>query len=385
MAERWGLKMTRRLGQPEGSTGAEETAGEVRPMIESDVPRVVRLYERVFGRPGVTGAESVRDHLRRVLFRHPWRDETMPSLVYEDESGDVAGCLGVMPRTMLFEGRPVKAAISHTFMVEPGSRSSLAGLALARAFLAGGQDLSIAEGGSPSRRILERFGGSTSLLLSLRWTRPLRPGRYVLSFLRRRGLPAAASWLCAPVFAAADALAPFLTREPARLSRPRSAGEELTTDDLLECLSRLTVDRVLRPVYDRESLEWMLGLLEGRRDRGLLQRVAVRDGAGELLGWYLYYLNRGGISEVVQIGARKASMDEVLNHLFDHARRGGSLAVSGQMDPAAFQALSVKGSIFHHDGASWFLVHSRNPRILAAIHRVDVFLTRLEGEWCIGP
>ena len=78
-------------------------------------------------------------------------------------------------------------------------------------------------------------------------------------------------------------------------------------------------------------------------------------------------------------------MDEVLTHLFYHARKGGALAVSGQMDPAAFQALAAKGSVFHHDGISWFLVHSRNPRVLAAIHRADAFLTRLEGEWCIGP
>jgi hypothetical protein len=379
------MEMTRKLGDRNGSPGPDEAAGEVRPMTESDVPRVVRLYERVFAGPGARSDESVQDHLRAVFCRNPWRDEALPSLVYEDESGAIAGCLGVVPRTMLFEGRPIEAAVSHTFMVEPGSRSSLAALALARAFLAGGQDLSIAEGGGASRRILERFGGSTSLLLSLRWTRPLRPSRYVLSILKRRGLAAVASWACAPFCFAADALAPLVLGEPVRLARPRSTGGELTTDDLLECLSRLTVDRSLRPQYDRASLEWLLNLLANRRRRGLFQRVAVRDGAGDLLGWYLYYLNAGGISEVVQVGARKGFMDEVLTHLFHHARKGGALAVSGQMDPAAFQALAAKGSVFHHDGISWFLVHSRNPRVLAAIHRADAFLTRLEGEWCIGP
>jgi len=379
------MEMTRKLGDRDGPPGPEEAAGEVRPMTESDVPRVVRLYERVFAGPGARSDESVQDHLRAVFCRNPWRDEALPSLVYEDESGAIAGCLGVVPRTMLFEGRPIQAAVSHTFMVEPGSRSSLAALALARAFLEGGQDLSIAEGGGASRRILERFGGSTSLLLSLRWTRPLRPSRYVLSILKRRGLAAVASWACAPFCSAADALAPLVLGEPVRMPRPRSTGEDLTTDDLLEGLSRLTVDRSLRPQYDRASLDWLLSLLANRRRRGLFQRVAVRDGAGDLLGWYLYYLNAGGISEVVQVAARKGFMDEVLTHLFHHARKGGALAVSGQMDPAAFQALAAKGSVFHHDGISWFLVHSRNPRVLAAIHRADAFLTRLEGEWCIGP
>ena len=385
MALEKGVQMSRRLGDRDGSPGAQDTPGEVRPLIEADVSRIVRLYERVFGGPRGRVDASVPEHLREVLCRNPWRDRRLPSLVYVDESGEIAGCLGVIPRTMLFEGRPIRAAVSHTFMVEPGSRSSLAALALARAFLAGGQDLSIAEGGSASRRILERLGGSTSILLSLRWTRPLRPGRYILSFLKRRGLPAPASWAGAPLFSAADALAPLLLGKSVRLARPRSKGEDLSTDDLLECLARLTVDRSLRPQYDRASLDWLLDLLAKRTHRGALQRVAVRDGAGELLGWYLYYLNRGGISEVVQLGARKAFMEEVLTHLFHHARKGGALAVSGQMDPAAFPALAAKGSVFHHDGVSWFLVHSRNPRVLGAIHRNDAFLTRLEGEWCIGP
>jgi len=109
------------------------------------------------------------------------------------------------------------------------------------------------------------------------------------------------------------------------------------------------------------------------------------DGAGDMVGWYLYYLNPGGISEVVQIGARKMFADDVLGHLLHHAWRGGALAASGQLDPAAFQALAAKGSVFHHDGVSWFLIHSKNPAVLAAIHRADTFLTRLEGEWCIGP
>src|SRR2546428_7119045 len=180
-------------GDRDGPPGAHETSGRVRPLAERDVPQVVDLYERIFRKSGTHDPVAAGEYLHEIFCRNPWRHEALPSLVYEDEAGRIAGCLGVMPRRMSFEGRPIEAAISHTFMVEPGSRSSLAALALARTFLSGVQDLSIAEGGGPSRRILERFGGSTSLLYSLRWTRPLRPSRYVLSILKRRGLPAAVS------------------------------------------------------------------------------------------------------------------------------------------------------------------------------------------------
>jgi len=371
-------------GDRDEPPGAQETSGRVRPLAERDVPQVVNLYERIFKKRGAHDPVAAAEYLHEIFCRNPWRDDALPSLVYEDAGGRIAGCLGVMPRRMRFEGRPIEAAISHTFMVEPGSRSTLAALELARTFLSGDQDLSIAEGGTPSSRILERFGGSTSLLFSLRWTRALRPSRYLLSFLSRRGLAAPVSWAVAPLCAAADALAPLILGAPALLARPRLTGEDLGTDDLLECLSRVAAERSLRPEYDRESLNWLLDLLARKRDRGLFQRVAVRDAAGEVLGWYLFYLNRGGISEVVQIGARKPFVGEVLDHLFHHAWRGGAVAVSGQMDPAAFQALAARGAFFHHDGASWFLVHSRDPGVLAAIHRADAFLTRLEGEWCIA-
>jgi len=87
----------------------------------------------------------------------------------------------------------------------------------------------------------------------------------------------------------------------------------------------------------------------------------------------------------VQIGATRGFMGDVVDHLFERAYRGGAVAVSGQMDPAAFQALAARRCMFHHDGISWFLVHSRDREVLPAIHRGDAFLTRLEGEWCIGP
>lgn len=368
-----------------GDMPRASAASRVRPLVERDLPHIVSLYEQVFAGRAGRAPGSTGDHLEQILCKSPWRDPTLPSLVCEDGAGRIVGCLGVMPRRMRIGGRSIRAAISHSFMVEPGSRASLAALALARAFLAGGQDLSVAEGGGPSRRILESLGGSTSLLYSLRWTRPLRPGRYLLSYLRRRGLPAALSAAVAPLCAAADMLAPRIAGASMRTTRSRLTGQDLAPGDLLACLSGTAADRALRPRYDGAFLDWFLDLLAARRGRGRFEKVAVRDGSGTLVGWYLFYLNPGGISEVVQVGAMRGFMGDVVDHLFERAYRGGAVAVSGQMDPAAFQALAARRCVFHHDGISWFLVHSRDPEVLEAIHRGDAFLTRLEGEWCIGP
>lgn len=359
-------------------------AGRVRPLHANDLPAVVDLYGRIFPRHSGLTPETTRAYLEAVFHHHPWREESITSLVYEDRAGAITGCLGVMPRPMLLHGRPVRAAVSHTFMVAPGSRAALAGLELARAFLDGGQDLSIAEGGHASRRILERFGGTAVPLYSLRWTRPVRPTRYLLALLRRRGLPAPLSRALAPLCAAADWIAPMIPERSLRLASPRLAGEPLGTRTLLECLSTLTRRAALSPVYGPESIEWLLDLLARKPGLGEVRGSVVREPSGAAAGWYIYCLNRGGICEVVQMGARGDAMPEVLDRLFHDARRGGAAALSGQLDPAALQALSERGCVFHHDGGSWFLVHSRRPEVLDAFHRGEAFLSRLEGEWCVA-
>src|SRR5438132_7038639 len=76
----------------------------VRPLYENDLEQIVDLYKRVFG-DTVQGSPAV---LKQVFFEPPWRDDSLPSLVYEDGSGGILGCLGRMPRYMKFRGRIVR-------------------------------------------------------------------------------------------------------------------------------------------------------------------------------------------------------------------------------------------------------------------------------------
>ncbi|MBI4638171.1 MAG: GNAT family N-acetyltransferase [Candidatus Rokubacteria bacterium] len=365
----------------QGLTRSGSAIGRVRPLTEDDIPGVAGLHERIFGDGVGRPARKVAPYLTEMFCRNPWRDDELPSLVYEEADGRIIGCLGVMPRPMSLGGRPIRAAITHTFMVEADRRASLAAIRLVQAFLAGSQDLSLAEGNDTSRRIWEAFGGATSLLYSLRWTRPLRPARYILTVLRRRGWSSRWDSMLRPLVSVTDAVA---TRSAFRPPAPRLTGGELTAEILLEGLERLSGDRALRPEYDARALRWLLELLARKTAHGAFRTVVVRDGRGEAAGWYLYYLNPGGPSEVVQIAARSDSMGEVLEHLFHDAWRHGAVAVSGPLDPTALRAAPDRYCLFHHDGGAWMLIHSRHPEVLEAIHRGDAFLSRLEGEWWIG-
>lgn len=358
--------------------------GHVRPLVEEDIPQLVELYHDVFGPVAGSSAPALGAIFDEIFCRNPWRDEALPSLVYQESLGKIIGCLGVMPRRMSMNGRPLQVAVSHTFMVERRSRATLAGVELLRRFLSGPQDLSLAQGGHLGSKILKGFGGSTSPLYAIRWSRPLRLGRYLLASLQRRGLAPAVAMVLAPVGYACDVLASRIFPGPFRQEAPRLCGEELDYDTFLKYLPEVSRGRALRPEYGQHGVKWLWDLLERETSAGEFQRMVVRRPSGDVVGWYLYYLNRSGTSEVVQIAARPDSMGDVLEHLFYHAWRGGAVALSGQIEIQGFQVLSERGCLLRHDGGPGLMVHSRRPEVLEAIHRGDAFLTRLEGEWWIG-
>lgn len=359
--------------------------GQARPLEKEDIPRVAELYTRVYGDKYATRQEQLRRDLAALFLEHPWYDERYPSLVYQDNKGDIVGCIGVLPRPMSFKGRAMIAAVTHSFMVEPGSRASMAALHLARRFFTGRQDVSMADGNNSSRVIWEVCGGSASLLYSLCWTRPLRPCRYLLSFLGNHGLPRSMEWLLRPCARLAD-IAVGKASAAFRFAPPKLQAEELDAGILASSLPQLTKDRALTPHYDTHSSQWLIAALERNTRYGRLHKLVLRGAAGRVVGWYLYYLKPSGVAEVVHIAAEKSAVNPVLEHLFHHAWQQGAISMSGQFDPALFAALSEKGCMFHHkSGAnSWMMLHSREPEVIQAIAAGDVFLSRLEGEWWIS-
>jgi hypothetical protein len=164
----------------------------------------------------------------------------------------------------------------------------------------------------------------------------------------------------------------------------REAGEPgddaLDPAAMLAHLPDILRGSALQPVYDARALAWLLDQAARKTRHGKLRARAVRDGERRLIGWYLYYLQAGGVSEVVQLAARKGSFERVLRRLLTDAWRHGAAAVHGRLDPHFASEFSDRHCWLRTDG-SWTLVHSRHPEIMDAIHQGDAFLSRLEGEW----
>ncbi len=351
----------------------------IRPFATEDIPQVVDLHRRVFPENPLSAPE-LRAYFQTLFFQSPWCQEDLPSLVYRENGETIAGFYGVVPRRMQMKGRLIRVAVSSQFMVDPSVRNRLAAVELQSAFFAGPQDLSFTDGANEaSRKIWEGLGGLTAFPYSIHWTRLLRPARYFLDRLKNRGLSAATRLCVQPLCALTDFFAAHKHKSPFHQAE-QSPEEGFSSETLLEHLPRFAATKSLCPAYDESSLPWLLERASEKKSHGKLRKALVRNDGREIVGWYMYYLNPNGVSQVLQLVATKNSIRCVLDQLFFHAWRSGSVAVSGRMDPEFATDFSEERCLFSFSGPR-MLVHSRRADLPEAIQRGDAFLTRLEGEW----
>jgi hypothetical protein len=358
----------------------------IRPFVAADVPQVADLHRLVFKTAdrADSGLHSYREYFTRVFLETPAHDDEIPSLVSEEKDGSIVGFIGVVPRRMTINGQHFRAAISSQFIVDPSSRAGFVAVGLAKAFLEGPQDLSISDEASDiSKKIWEGLGGTTSLWHSMRWTRPLQPARFALSFLRdRSGM--------APLAAAADPLARLTDALAARLARgklyqqlpPPSHQDELCETVFLSHLPGFAGTRNLRMEYDAQTFRWLIDLAQRRKAGGRLCTAVVRK-LHTVMGWYLFHISDDRTADVLQIAADPATMPYVLDHLFAHAAEAGAIALTGRLEPRHLQSLSDKHCVFHLRGP-WVLVNARRPDLLRWFQTGDTFFSRFDGEWCLG-
>ena len=116
----------------------------IREFVAADIPQVAHLHEIVF-KPEIrtvpAGLDIYRAYFTHVFLENPSREASLPSLVYEDDDGQIAGFMGVVPRRMSMNGRQFQAAISSQFVVDPARPNALVAIQLAQTFLGGPQDL----------------------------------------------------------------------------------------------------------------------------------------------------------------------------------------------------------------------------------------------------
>lgn len=348
----------------------------MRPLTPDDIDGIVDLHRQAFTAKGPR--TELKDYLANVFFGHPWIDATLPSLGYVDQEGELIGCLGAMPRPMLLNGRPIRAVVTHNFVVTAGKRLGLPAIQLMRALMAAGPDLTVADGNETTRGLSEALGGTTLLGRSNRWFRILGSAGLAVHLMSGWKVPAPITRVLGGLSSAPDRLARFVPGSPLSIRTVTGIDDPLDARLLLDLLERHTQHLSLRPVYTEKTLSWLLMTLDRTRQDQTLKTGAVRVD-GDAVGWYVYYSRPRGIGRVLQLGAAPGSRRLVLDHLFASAVREGNVGLSGQTDPAWTEALAAS-SCLTRPGSTWMLLSTSHPTVKDALVGSDAFLSRLEGE-----
>jgi hypothetical protein len=366
-------------GQPMSDVGKV-----IRPLQKEDVPQVAGLYELVFRSGSRTPPTGLIGYFERTLLDDPWADPEIPSLVYADEHGQVTGFIGSYVRRLSLEGKPLRMALSGQLMSDPVTRNRAVGSLLLRQFLAGPQDLTMTDGAiQHTRRLWTGLGGSIGHLSSITWLRPFHWRSLADLALERLDMKA---WrlVAAPAVSAGQAMANRLPRLSLRVAPPSTSAEELTPQVVLEHLPAVSDGRVLRPDYDEQFLGWLFEEMAAVRSRGELVKRLIRDRRGQVLGWYVAYLQRHGLSQVMQLAAKQRYAGAVLDHLFYEAQSAEVAVLTGQYEPFLMETLSQRERYCFIHLSGNFLVHSRIPEVLGPILQGQAMVTRMEGERWMG-
>jgi len=354
--------------------------GRIRDFRREDSARVADLYVRAYRDSDASAPGSLRAYFERIYFENPWTSLEQPCHVYENETGEIRGFVGLFPRPMTFEGRPIRVAVLSTIMVDPSERGRSIGLRLMQHAFAGPQDLTFTDGANAAcRKLWLAAGGDLCVLLSCNWMRSLRPGAELVARVAARASLRPFAAALRPLAASFDALAARVPVGGARLPVVRASGDPADVSDMLACRTSLATRPALAPVYDPASFRWLLDATAEANLRGRLERTLVRGDDGRVLGWYVYFSNPGGLCDVMQLGGDPATIDQVLLHLFRHARDRGGVVLRGRLEPAFVSQLEHLDCRFHFPLT--VLGHARDAAIAQALQAGNTALSRLDGEW----
>ena len=350
---------------------------EIRPFVAGDLPGVARLFLEAFPSPLARTPEGVAAEFRRIYLEHPWSDSGVPSILAERD-GDVIGFIGAIPMPMRLGGHPVRVAVGGNLMASPTASDPMATIRMLRTFFAGPQDLTLTDTASlEATKLWTGLGGRVCRFGSMRWVAPLRPAAMAmaLGFRNHPVLRRVGGLVAAPV----DAIAQGARRRGRPDGRSGSL-RHIDADELLHELGRRKPSRTLGFDGDPAAFRWLVDNVARKRQFGPLRPLAFDGDDGVRRGAALYYPNHGDLGQVLCITVEPGWEQPLLDALFADARAQGSVALSGQVDPALFDQLGGR-SVLHWNQHVHLTVHAKDRSLVEPIVAGDIGVSRLFADW----
>ncbi|MCT7376267.1 hypothetical protein [Chelativorans salis] len=357
----------------------------VRPLQEDDIAAVAGLFQRIFRDQRQPPPEALAVYLRRLYLEFPGHDPEIASLVHLREDGGISGFIGVTTLPMTFEGRPLRAAVCGSLMVEDRESDPMAGARLLKAFLAGPQDLSFSETASEvSAAMWTRLRGVQLPQYSLDWVRMIRP----FSFLAQAasGKMRALAML-SPLAGTIDTLARRrMSADALRWSGiPENwkgvgtcSAVEITPNEFAGLVAPFTAHFQLRPDWAPGQLEQILADAQSKAKYGPAMFCKVVSRTGKTVGGFFYHGGRGRIGRVLQTLTLPGQAGAVIDAMFAHAAEQGLAGLRGRTQPALLEAMLGRRVAFTHLAST--VVHARDAGIVQVLQEGKGFLNGIAGE-----
>lgn len=356
------------------------TRVKIRTFEPDDAPAVASLWQYWFRGKSRTPAKGLEDLARRLYVENPNTDSEIRPLVAVDEVGKMLGFLGVTVMPVMVDGQIEKLAGLFPSVVDPGAPTTIATF-LMRKFLAGPQALTFSDGGHQKfEKIWELLGGSIGQMQSLRWAKVFRVGSVGLAVMRGRQGPArATAAVLSPLVRGGDVVARKLGKAYLTSRGQEGYATEPLTPHSLPVLAREMLGEArLWPIYDEAAVAWQFREMTKIVEQGEFRARLVRHGDATV-GWFIYYLKRGGVCRVFDIEATPQHLDAVIGQLFAEAERDGAGAVIGRMEPRLRGPLSRHGTLVYN-GGSLLMLHSRDKNLVNDGLLGRLAFSRMQGE-----
>ncbi len=356
----------------------------VRSLEAADVPAVAAMFQRMLRNIRSPPPASLVDYMGKFYLESPERSDGIDSLVHVDDTGRISGFVGVHALPMTLEGRPLRAAICGSLMVDGRDRDPMAGARLLKGFIDGPQDLSFSETANEvSTQLWTRLRGVILPQYSLDWVRVIRPAGFVVDLADGR---VGAARMLTPAAAGFDGL--FRRRMKPGDKRwtaatvgatPETAcASEIDSDRFAALIEPLTDQFALRPAWQEIRVDGILADARAKPDLGDLVFACVAAPSGTVVGAFAYHARAGRIGRVLQVLARPGQAGTVVDSLVDHATRRGLSGLRGRTQPALLEAMLTRRIAFVPVAST--VVHSRDAEIQRALRGSQAFLNGMAGE-----
>ena len=357
----------------------------IRALTIDDVPQIPRLLASEQGEhaePSPHLCAVIENLLPRLFVKTPHADPELPGLVSVHDDGRLTGMIGRITRRMEFRGRPIRAAVACELFVDPAQRSQMLGVKLLKRLMAGPQDLLFSDiANETSRKIWTGLGGSVASWYGLTWVKVLRPAQFALSMFSDRRFGKLIR-IGQPLAALTDKVFRGASRSLTQLApTPNVASEPLTPERFLELFPQFSAMDELRPVYDRETMDWIWPRLDFMYAAGPSEPVLVKSPGGEPLGWHISQMTESRVVRVSQVVALPNTIGLVFDHLLHQAAERGAVAVSGRVIPRFLQAFNDRNCLLRRR-STHTLIHSPDRELLDSFATGRAFLSLFESE---GP